>query len=156
LSTAAGNLVEIIGRKLMKRSDAKILTTHVGSLIRPPEFAALLKAMDAGDARAAEGYPARLQEAVAGIVREQMKIGIDVVSDGEFGKSASWSRYILERLTGFEQRTGIGLKAGEIVAKGQDRERFPEFYAEYDKTQGFVGTRAIGHAPAPLPTRGKT
>jgi 5-methyltetrahydropteroyltriglutamate--homocysteine methyltransferase len=148
-------LVEIIGRKLMKRSDAKILTTHVGSLIRPPEFAALLKAMDAGDERAAEGYPARLQEAVAGIVREQMKIGIDVVSDGEFGKSASWSRYILERLTGFEQRTGIGLKAGEIVAKGQDRERFPEFYAEYDKTQGFVGTKGNWACTGPITYKGQ-
>ena len=139
----------------MKRSDAKILTTHVGSLIRPPEFAALLKAMDAGDERAAEGYPARLQEAVAGIVREQLKIGIDVVSDGEFGKSASWSRYILERLTGFEQRTGIGLKAGEIVAKGQDRERFPEFYAEYDKTQGFVGTKGNWACAGPITYKGQ-
>jgi 5-methyltetrahydropteroyltriglutamate--homocysteine methyltransferase len=127
----------------------------VGSLIRPPEFAALLKAMDAGDERAAEGYPARLQEAVAGIVREQMKIGIDVVSDGEFGKSASWSRYILERLTGFEQRTGIGLKAGEIVAKGLDRERFPDFYAEYDKTQGFVGTKGNWACTSPITYRGQ-
>ena len=113
----------------MKRSDSKILTTHVGSLIRPPDFVTVLKAMDDGDADAIERYPARLSEAVGRIVREQADIGIDVVSDGEFGKSASWSRYILERLSGFEQRAGIGLKAGEIVAKGRDRERFPEFYA---------------------------
>ena len=125
----------------MKHSDTRILTTHVGSLIRPPEFVALLKAMDAGDVSAAARYPDRLREAVEQIVREQADIGIDVVSDGEFGKSSSWSRYILDRLTGFEQRTGIGLDAGEIVAKGRDRDRFPEFYAEYDKTQGFVGIK---------------
>ena len=125
----------------MKRSDTKILTTHVGSLIRPPEFVAVLKAMDSGDAAAAKAYPDGLRRAVAKIVREQADVGIDVVSDGEFGKSASWSRYILERLTGFEQRTGIGLATGEVVAKGRDRERFPEFYAEYDKSQGFTGTK---------------
>ena len=125
----------------MKHSDSKILTTHVGSLIRPPDFVALLKAMDAGDARAARDYPQALRDAVGRIVREQAEIGIDVVSDGEFGKSASWSRYILDRLTGFEQRMGTGMKTGEIVAKGADRDRFPEFYAEYDKSQGFVGTK---------------
>jgi 5-methyltetrahydropteroyltriglutamate--homocysteine methyltransferase len=138
----------------MKHSDTKILTTHVGSLIRPPEFAALLKDLDAGDVSAAARYPDRLHEAVEQIVREQADIGIDVVSDGEFGKSSSWSRYILDRLTGFEQRTGIGLGAGEIVAKGRDRDRFPEFYAEYDKTQGFVGTKGNWACVGPIAYRG--
>jgi 5-methyltetrahydropteroyltriglutamate--homocysteine methyltransferase len=139
----------------MKRSVARILTTHVGSLIRPPEFAALLKAMDAGDSAAARNYPDRLREAVVNIVREQANINIDVVSDGEFGKSASWSRYILDRLTGFEQRTGFGLASGEVVAKGRDRERFPEFYAEYDKTQGFAGTKGNWVCVSPITYRGQ-
>jgi 5-methyltetrahydropteroyltriglutamate--homocysteine methyltransferase len=138
----------------MKHSDTRILTTHVGSLIRPPEFVALLKAMDAGDVSAAARYPDRLREAVEQIVREQADIGIDLVSDGEFGKSSSWSRYILDRLTGFEQRTGIGLDAGEIVAKGRDRDRFPEFYAEYDKTQGFVGTKGNWVCVGPIAYKG--
>jgi 5-methyltetrahydropteroyltriglutamate--homocysteine methyltransferase len=139
----------------MKQSDTRILTTHVGSLIRPDEFVAVLKGLDTGDARATREYPERLRDAVAKIVREQASAGIDVVSDGEFGKSASWSRYILERLTGFEQRTGIGLKAGEIVAKGLDRERFPDFYAEYDKTQGFVGTKGNWACTSPITYRGQ-
>jgi 5-methyltetrahydropteroyltriglutamate--homocysteine methyltransferase len=138
----------------MKRSDTRILTTHVGSLIRPPEFVAVLKAFDAGDATAQAAYPERLREAVAEIVRSQAKVGIDVVSDGEFGKSASWSRYILERLTGFEQRTGVGMASGEVVAKGRDRARFPEFYAEYDKTQGFVGTKSNWACVGPITYRG--
>jgi 5-methyltetrahydropteroyltriglutamate--homocysteine methyltransferase len=138
----------------MKHSDTKILTTHVGSPIRYPEFVALLKAMDAGDVSAAARYPDRLREAVEQIVREQADIGIDVVSDGEFGKSSSWSRYILDRLTGFEQRKGIGLNAGEIVAKGRDRDRFPEFYTEYDKTQGFVGTKGNWVCVDPIAYRG--
>ena len=138
----------------MKRSDTKILTTHVGSLIRPPEFVAVLKGMDAGDGNALNEYPISLRQAVGKIVREQADAGIDVVSDGEFGKSASWSRYILERLTGFEQRAGIGLKTGEIVAKGADRERFPEFYAEYDKTQGFVGIKGNWACTGPVTYKG--
>jgi len=139
----------------MQRSESKILTTHVGSLIRPPKFVANLKGVDAGDAAAMREYPQRLREAVARIVREQAEIGIDIVSDGEFGKSASWSRYILERLTGFEQRAGIGLKVGEVVAKSRDRALFPEFYAEYDKTQGFVGTKGNWVCTGPINYRGQ-
>jgi Cobalamin-independent synthase, Catalytic domain len=85
---AVANFVEISQRvAAMKHSDARILTTHVGSLIRPSEFVAILKAIDAGDAQAARAYPDRLREAVAKIVREQANVGIDVVTDGEFGKS---------------------------------------------------------------------
>jgi 5-methyltetrahydropteroyltriglutamate--homocysteine methyltransferase len=139
----------------MKISECKILTTHVGSLIRPPEFVAILKTMDAGDRDAEAQYPERLRAAVAKTVREEAHVGIDVISDGEFGKSASWSRYILERLTGFEQRQGIGLATGEVVAKGRDRARFPEFYAEYDKTQGFVGTKGNWTCTGPITYRGQ-
>jgi 5-methyltetrahydropteroyltriglutamate--homocysteine methyltransferase len=139
----------------MKISESKILTTHVGSLIRPPEFVAILKTMDAGDRDAEAQYPERLRAAVAKTVREEAHVGIDVISDGEFGKSASWSRYILERLTGFEQRQGIGLATGEVVAKGRDRARFPEFYAEYDKTQEFVGTKGNWTCTGPITYRGQ-
>jgi len=139
----------------MKVSEEKILTTHVGSLIRPPEFVAILKAIDAGDRDADARYPEQLRAAVAKTVGEQARVGIDVISDGEFGKSASWSRYILDRLTGFEQRKAAGLASGEVVAKGQDRARFPEFYAEYDKTQGFVGTKGNWTCTGPITYRGQ-
>jgi 5-methyltetrahydropteroyltriglutamate--homocysteine methyltransferase len=53
-----------------------------------------------------------------------------VVSDGEFGKSISWSQYVLERLSGFERRP---IKAGgNPFARGADRTKFAEFYAELD------------------------
>jgi 5-methyltetrahydropteroyltriglutamate--homocysteine methyltransferase len=135
----------------MKHSDTKTLTTHVGSLIRPPEFVALLKAMDVGDVSAAARYPDWLREAVEQIVREQADIGIDVVSDGEFGKSSSWSRYILDRLTGFEQRTGIGLDAGEIVAKGRDR--VPSFMRNTTRPKDSWAPRVIGCASVRSLTR---
>jgi 5-methyltetrahydropteroyltriglutamate--homocysteine methyltransferase len=63
-------------------------------------------------------------------VRQQAEAGVDVVSDGEFGKTISWSQYALERLSGFERRP---LKAaGNPFARGADRTRFAEFYAELD------------------------
>jgi 5-methyltetrahydropteroyltriglutamate--homocysteine methyltransferase len=82
----------------MKRSEQRILTTHVGSLIRPK---ALLAA--ARDPARREAYDQELTRAVAEIVAQQAAAGIDVVNDGELGKSG-WANYSLERLSGFEPR----------------------------------------------------
>ena len=71
----------------------RILTTHVGSLVRPDD---LVSAMRAG--LTGPEFDALLARSVADVVRQQADVGIDVVSDGEFGKTISWSRYILERL----------------------------------------------------------
>jgi 5-methyltetrahydropteroyltriglutamate--homocysteine methyltransferase len=116
----------------------RILTTHVGSLIRPAEFVAVLEKKEAGKPYDQAAYAQLLHHSVADVVRRQMEVGIDVVSDGEFGKTMSWSRYIQSRLTGMEYRpradTG-GLKPGDVVPMGADRRRFAEFYAQYDPTQ---------------------
>ena len=78
----------------MKRSEHRILTTHVGSLIRPKPL------LDAGkDAAHGQAYQQELKHAVTDVVAKQAKAGIDVVNDGEFGKSG-WANYILDRLTG--------------------------------------------------------
>ena len=68
----------------------RILTTHVGSLVRPDDLVAAMKAGATGD-----GFDALLARSVADIVMQQAEVGIDLVSDGEFGKTISWSRYIL-------------------------------------------------------------
>src|SRR6516165_9980565 len=81
----------------MKRSSERILTTHVGSLIRPLPLQGFLRAKQAGEAFDAKAYATCLTESVAAIVRRQAEAGIDVISDGEFGKSISWSQYELER-----------------------------------------------------------
>src|SRR5665647_1724733 len=88
----------------MKRSSNRILTSHVGSLIRPPALQEFLRVKQAGNPYDTRSYEKCLTESVAAIVREQAQAGIDVVSDGEFGKSISWSQYALERLSGFERR----------------------------------------------------
>ena len=114
----------------MKRSTDRILTSHVGSLIRPPALLDLIRARDAGKPDPA-AYEKTLREEVAQVVREQADVGLDVISDGEFGKSISWSQYALTRLAGFERRP---VKAGGTspFARGTDRERFAEFYKELD------------------------
>ena len=82
----------------MQRSTDRILTTHVGSLIRPPELQDFLRARQKGAGFDQAAYDRCLVEFVAAVVRQQADAGIDVVSDGEFGKAISWSQYVLERL----------------------------------------------------------
>ena len=83
---------------------------------------------------------------VADVVRRQAEAGIDVISDGEFGKSISWSQYVLERLSGFERRPVK--PGGNPFQRGADRERFAEFYAELDAHEE-VATRtdSVGVGP---------
>jgi 5-methyltetrahydropteroyltriglutamate--homocysteine methyltransferase len=115
----------------MLRSEDRILTTHVGSLIRPPELRAMLRARASGNGVDPAEYDGLLTRAVNEIVRHQAEVGIDVASDGEFGKNISWSQYVLERLSGFERRP-LRDTDEDPFAKGEDRARFPEFYAEND------------------------
>jgi 5-methyltetrahydropteroyltriglutamate--homocysteine methyltransferase len=122
----------------MRRSVDRILTTHVGSLIRPPQLQEFLRAKQAGKPYDKAAYDACLKQAVAEVVRHQAEVGVDVVSDGEFGKSISWSQYVLERLSGFERRP---IKPGaNPFTRGVDREKFAEFYAELDAREGVATT----------------
>jgi 5-methyltetrahydropteroyltriglutamate--homocysteine methyltransferase len=122
----------------MQRSTDRILTTHVGSLIRPPALQEFLRARQKGNGFDEAAYDRCLTDSVAGVVREQADAGIDVVSDGEFGKSISWSQYVLERMSGFERRP---FKPGvNTFQRGADREKFAEFYAELDAREGVATT----------------
>ncbi|HTA69362.1 MAG TPA: cobalamin-independent methionine synthase II family protein [Bryobacteraceae bacterium] len=114
----------------MKRSTNRILTTHVGSLIRPPQLLELVRARQNGAAGNELAYDKCLKDSVTEVVRRQSQSGIDVVNDGEFGKSTSWSLYALKRLSGFELRPFQ--PGADTFARGADRRRFPEFYAELE------------------------
>lgn len=118
----------------MKRSTDRILTTHVGSLIRPPALQDFLRAIQAGKPYDEKAYNQCLTDSVAEVVRQQTDTGIDVPSDGEFGKSISWAQYALTRLSGFERRP-IKEDAANPFKRGADRTRFAEFYAELDGEQ---------------------
>ncbi len=109
----------------MKRSEHRILTTHVGSLARPPVLLAEINALKAG-----MGDEARLaqvrRQCIADILRQQVDVGLDVVNDGEFCK-ANWATYILERIEGFELRPQQLRKSDWL---GVDGERFAEYFTE--------------------------
>ncbi len=116
----------------MKRSSDRILTTHAGSLIRPPDLLQHMAAKRDGGDYDEDAYQACLTDAVGKVVSRQAEAGIDVVSDGEFGKSISWAQYALMRLSGFERRPFE--PGASPFARGADRERFAEFYDEFDAT----------------------
>src|SRR4029079_2575821 len=98
----------------MKRSTNRILVSHVGSLARPRDLMEMLVARNEGKPFADEGPARRSREAVADVVEKQIECGIDIVNDGELGKS-NFSRYTKERLGGFiEGPAAAGFKAHSI------------------------------------------
>ena len=84
----------------MRTSEKQILTTHVGSLPRTEEVVALLERRENGQAVDAAAFNATIGAAVVDIVKRQVEIGIDAVSDGETSK-ISYATYVKDRLTGF-------------------------------------------------------
>jgi hypothetical protein len=105
----------------MKRSTDRILTTHSGSLPRPPDLLEQLLRRDRGEAVDAAALEAPLHEAVADSVRREAAAGVAVVNDGEAGK-IGYSTYVTERLEGF---------GGEADPPGPspDMLEFPEYLA---------------------------
>ena len=102
----------------MHRSTDRILTTHAGSLPRPPEILELVEGRDQRDVQ----FDQRFADAVGAVVRRQVEMGIDVPTDGEMGR-VGFSSYATERLTGFDgERRPM---TGQV-----ERSMFPEFYAE--------------------------
>jgi 5-methyltetrahydropteroyltriglutamate--homocysteine methyltransferase len=106
----------------VQRSETRFRTTHTGSLIRPDTLAG--KPSPDADDSARAGYERALTAAVADVVAQQRNVGLDVVNDGEFGKS-SWSAYVLGRISGFEVRPDQ-LKPLDWL--GRDRQRFKGFF----------------------------
>ena len=106
----------------MNRSDAKILTTHVGSL---PEILPLGDGEDVGNEN--------LRKAVGAVIERQKSLGLDVINEGEYTKGGDWISYVEERFGGFEARPADGSKP--LIQQGKDREDFAEFY-QYASEKG--------------------
>ena len=111
----------------------KILTTHMGSLVRPDELVAYARAKRDGVAIDADGYARALQRQIDDVVRRQAQTGIDIVNDGEYSKTLTWWSYIRERLTGFTERPWPDGVRDEPERRGRDRSEFAEFYADYNR-----------------------
>src|SRR5215831_7751881 len=125
----------------METSTDRILTTHVGSLIRPQPLQEIMRAKQGGTSYDQAAYEACLKRSVADVVRRQAEVGVDVISDGEYGKAISWNQYVVERLSGFELRTiPPGYRPG---TPGADRTRFKEFYAELDVREPMANPKMV-------------
>jgi 5-methyltetrahydropteroyltriglutamate--homocysteine methyltransferase len=116
----------------MRRSTDRIITTHVGALQRPAELSEAMAAQGEWSPEVLD----RLRSEVAAVVRRQVGTGIDVVDDGEFGKTM-WSWYVRDRLDGIEGRDWS--LAAEPILKGRDRDQFPGFYAWADANASLFG-----------------
>jgi 5-methyltetrahydropteroyltriglutamate--homocysteine methyltransferase len=86
----------------MKRSATRILTTHTGSLPRPPDLVAALNAKELGETFDHAALQARIRRAIDEIVRRQADVGIDIVDDGEHSK-VNWMAYARARLSGLAE-----------------------------------------------------
>jgi 5-methyltetrahydropteroyltriglutamate--homocysteine methyltransferase len=123
----------------MKTSTERILTTHVGSLPRPESIKALLRARLNGQPLDESQLAACVAEAVAAVVRQQAEVGLDVISDGEMGKT-SFLAYAEHRLTGF---VPMGANAPDVPSSNvgsswtrrldtrREWRAFREYYEEY-------------------------
>jgi 5-methyltetrahydropteroyltriglutamate--homocysteine methyltransferase len=97
----------------VKRSTEHILTTHTGSLPRPPALADALRRRDHGEG-VDEGLDALVRDAVADVVRRQADAGVSVVNDGEASK-IGYSTYVKERLDGFGGEGGLAGMPSDLV-----------------------------------------
>src|SRR5215211_9497582 len=128
----------------MKRSTHRILTTHVGSLPRPPELIPALVAKDSGQPYDEQDLARRVGESVRAVVRKQAELGVDVLNDGEHSKS-SFVAYPYSRLGGFEP------SAQPIGGRGATRDAlaFPEVYEEMRTMWGARPSRKGRQGPRP-------
>ncbi len=111
----------------MQRSSERILTTHVGSLGRPHDLLEIMREKEHGRPYDADGYAKRVTSAVGDVVAEQVRAGIDVVTDGEMSK-VSFLTYVKDRLGGFSPGAGEKLMPPSWQV---EIDRFPEYYADY-------------------------
>ena len=86
----------------MKRSERRILTTHTGSLPRPPDLVEALNAKELGRTFDAHALDKRVSRAVREVAQRQAETGLDVINDGEHSK-VSWMAYARTRLSGLEE-----------------------------------------------------
>jgi 5-methyltetrahydropteroyltriglutamate--homocysteine methyltransferase len=123
----------------MNRSTDRILTTHVGSLIRTREIIEGMKARTLRKPYDADALDVTIRDGIREVVRKQVEIGIDIPNDGEFARRG-FTAYIHERLGGIQPRP---LETGERnpldqVGHQLERAAFREFYEQHDRLDRFM------------------
>jgi 5-methyltetrahydropteroyltriglutamate--homocysteine methyltransferase len=129
----------------MKYSTDRILTTHAGALPQPPDLKAMHTAQVGGKTVDQAAFTKRVREAVAEVVKKQIACGLDVINDGEVGKS-NFSRYARERLSGFIERdVKPGDQASTIYAR--DFIEFGDYFHNRATHRGDNLRRVFCNAP---------
>jgi 5-methyltetrahydropteroyltriglutamate--homocysteine methyltransferase len=121
----------------MKHSIDRILTTHVGSLPRPPDLLQFLEAREAGRAFDQPAFDACLATAVRDIVGRQVASGIDSVCDGELGK-ISYTFYVRHRLSGITAFRGGDNDRPPQSAAHRDLLDHPDFMQRLNQARGSI------------------
>jgi 5-methyltetrahydropteroyltriglutamate--homocysteine methyltransferase len=129
----------------MQRSTDRIITTHTGSLPRPVELMAPLRAKDGGNPFDAADLSARVERSIAEVVRKQAAVGIDVVGDGEHSKS-SFTAYLGTRLAGLS-------KTEKPYAAYPPTRDYLAFSAVYDENRAMLAARPSAAAKPPAGKR---
>jgi len=120
----------------MKGSETRILTTHVGSLPRPPALRDLLVRLDRGEAIDPQALSREAESAVRHVVARQREAGIDVVNDGEQPR-VGFSTYPAKRMRGFGGASKRPLS--------RDLLEHPDYAARLARQR--AGAARIGDAP---------
>ena len=143
----------------MRASKDRILTTHAGSLSRPPDLIAISRARAAGENRDEAAYAQCLSASVAAVVDKQRDLGIDIPDDGEFGKPMTanydygvWWNYAFARMEGFVPADSVAELAhkkssvAEIelttIKNRRDWQKFSGFYQDSESSGTLVGSAA--------------
>jgi 5-methyltetrahydropteroyltriglutamate--homocysteine methyltransferase len=133
----------------MKYSTERILTTHVGSLPRPPDLLEFLEARETGRPIEQAAFDACLSTAVHDIVRRQVAAGIDSVCDGELGK-ISYTFYVRHRLSGIGVFRGGDNDKPPQTAAHRDLLDHPDFHQRLNRARG--GTSWFSRTAVPCCT----
>ena len=105
----------------------KIKTTHVGSLPRSNELSELLFKKDKKEKIDLIKFDEVVKKDVEKIVKKQIELGIDIISDGEMSK-ISYATYVKDRIDGF---------SGESERRApKDLDDFPSFKERIARTGG--------------------
>src|SRR5262245_21166688 len=114
----------------MKRSTDRILTTHVGSLIRTPQIMLGMKARALGQPYDQATLAADIRAGIIEVVHQQVDIGIDVPNDRELARNGL-SAYVNQRLGGLEplppDLEGNPWGGGDAA----EQAAFPDFFQQY-------------------------
>jgi 5-methyltetrahydropteroyltriglutamate--homocysteine methyltransferase len=110
----------------MRCSTERILTTHAGSLPRPPDLRDALLVRDRGEDIDIGLLEAKVAAAVDDVVKRQIDVGVDTVNDGEVSK-LSYVFYLKGRVTGIGD-SGAAAKRAKDTMIGLDMIDHPDFY----------------------------